>query len=899
MRIQSLAVEAALRSLNSTPGGLTATEAARRLLEYGPNRVERVAAAPLLHRLGREFTHFFALVLWAAAVLALSAEYFQPGEGVGRLGIAIVGVIVVNGLFSFWQEYKAERALAALRQLLPPKVTVWRDGAATQRAADLLVPGDVVSLDEGDLVPADCRVIDSLGLRVNTATVTGESRPRACEAAPSQEESPLFARNLLLAGTAVVSGQGRAVVFATGMRTEFGRIAHLTQSAGEAVSPLQREIVRLSRLVAVLACGLGVLFFSIGHALGMPFWANLLFAIGIIVANVPEGLAPTVTLALAMATQRMARRNALVRHLPAVEALGAATVICCDKTGTLTQNRMAVRRVWVAGALHAADALPSTPMAREALQALGSNAAICHNLAPNVSGGEAEGDPMEVALAAFGGTIVGRGELMHRIDEIPFDSDRKRMSVICDSHEGARLFCKGSPETVMPCCNRAMTAQGVVELDDALRTRLLAALEAMTDAGLRVLAFAHRSLRSGTGWAARDESGLVLSGLIGLEDPPRPQVPAAIARCADAGIRVIMITGDHSHTALAIAREIGLVKSGAPAVVSGDSLRRMSETQLQIALDAREILFARVAAEQKMRIVEALQRKGEVVAVTGDGVNDAPALKVADIGIAMGRTGTDVAKAAADVVLLDDNFSTIVDAIEEGRAVFDNIRKFLTYILSSNIPEIVPYLAYVLFRIPLPLTIIQILAVDLGTDILPALALGAEKPDPDVMRRPPRPRGEHLLSWGLLARAYLFLGLFEAAAAMSVFFLVLGDSGWQYGELPGATDPDYLRASTACLAAIVAMQVMNLFLCRHPTRASLSPALARNPLLWAGIATEGALILFIVYAPLGNWLFGALPLALEPWLYVLPFALAMWLADELRKAWLRQRARRRGGSGQD
>jgi len=381
---------------------------------------------------------------------------------------------------------------------------------------------------------------------------------------------------------------------------------------------------------------------------------------------------------------------------------------------------------------------------------------------------------------------------------------------------------------------------------------------------------------------------MTLTGLIGLEDPPRAEVPDAIARCATAGIRIIMVTGDHPHTALAIARQIGLVNGEQPTIISGDQLRKISPAHLQLALDAKEIIFARVAAEQKMLIVQALQKKGEIVAVTGDGVNDAPALKTADIGIAMGITGTDVAKQAADLILLDDNFASIVAAIEEGRAVFDNIRKFLTYILSSNIPELVPYLAFVLLRIPLPLTIIQILAVDLGTDMLPALALGAEKPDPGVMSRPPRARNERLLSWGLLARAYLFLGVLEAAAAMAVFFFVLNAAGWEYGTQLDKTDPLYLHATSACLATIVVMQMMNIFLCRHPLKSALSFGFLSNPYLLLGLASELGLILFIIYTPTGNWLFGTAPVGAEVWGLALAGAALMWALEEVRKGWLRR-----------
>ncbi|MDQ1314157.1 MAG: sodium/potassium-transporting ATPase subunit alpha [Pseudomonadota bacterium] len=896
MHLQSLTAEQSLASLHTAAAGLTQAEAQHRLAEFGPNHIEEVAREHLLLRFAREFTHFFAIILWLGAALAFLAEAFDPGQGMARLGVAIVGVILINGVFSFWQEYRAERAVAALRQLLPQQVMASRDGEIVELPASELAPGDIVLLEEGNFVPADCRLVEAFGLRVNAATITGESLPKARNAEPHAEESPLFARNIVLAGTSVVSGQARAVVYATGMRTEFGRIAHLTQTAGEATSPLQREIARLSRIVAFLASGLGGAFFIIGQMLGLPFWENLLFAIGIIVANVPEGLLPTVTLSLAMATQRMAKRNALVRHLPAVEALGSTTVILSDKTGTLTQNRMSARRLWLGGDFFAASDLASNPVRAGDHRALFVNAALCHNLKEIDNHGrhEWQGDPMEVALAVMGRPLAGALDGFTVAGEIPFDTDRKRMSVLCETPRGRMLYCKGALETVLAVCDSVQFEGGVVPLDEAAKKRLLAAQDALAATGLRVLAFAHRALENAqpdAGWPV-EERGLTLSGLVGLEDPPRPEVPEAIARCALAGIRVIMVTGDHPHTAQAIAREIGLLKTATPVVITGDNLRRLSPAQLQLALDAPEILFARVAAEQKMQLVEALQKKGEIVAVTGDGVNDAPALKRADVGIAMGVAGTDVAKEAADMILLDDNFASIVAAIEEGRAVFDNLRKFLTYILSSNIPELVPYLAFVLFRIPLPLTIIQILAVDLGTDMLPALALGAEKPDPDVMRRPPRKRSERLLSWNLIARAYLFLGVLEAAAAMAVFFFVLNIAGWQYGETLARNAPLYLEATTACLAAIVMTQVMNVFLCRHPLKSALSFDLLGNPLILIGVAAEVLLLLFIVYTPAGNWLFGTAPVGAEVWLLAVTLAVLMGIAEEVRKAWLRRSMRR-------
>jgi calcium-translocating P-type ATPase len=881
MNIHQLTAEDALASLHSGPDGLAREEAARRLLEFGPNQVESLPLEPLWLKFLKGFTHFFALILWFAAILAFVAEWRAAGQGMAMLGYAILGVILVNGLFSFWQEYRAGRALSALLKLLPRQVKVTRDGSVEQVEAAQLVPGDLILLQEGDNVPADCRVIESYDLRVNTATITGESLPKACDARPSSAESLLGSNNILLAGTAVVAGEGKAVVFTTGMGTEFGKIAHLTQTPGERLSPLQREIVHLSHLVAALSIGLGVLFFFIGQMLGLSFWENFIFAIGIIVANVPEGLLPTVTLSLAMATQRMARRNALVRHLPSVETLGSATVICTDKTGTLTLNRMEVKKLFIDGSCKTPrDLLEQPHLHRELLAA----ARYCHML-KRKDDGTWLGDPMEVALVRMSEQVNGAWPDLPVLDEVPFDTDRKRMSTLHPLAGGQVLYTKGALQTVMPLCTHIATGNGIVALSAEARETVLRAEQELAGQGLRVLAFATRRVARGEP-RGQLESGLTLSGLAGLEDPPRAEVAEAVRKCHEAGIKVIVVTGDHPHTAVAIAREIGLCT--APLVVTGDDMQHFSAAQLQLRLDAPEIIFARLKADQKMRIVIALQEKGHIVAATGDGVNDAPALKKADIGIAMGIAGTDVAKEAADMILLDDNFASIVAAIEEGRAVFDNIRKFLTYILTSNIPEIVPYLAFVLFRIPLPLTVIQILAVDLGTDMLPALGLGTEKPHPGVMQRPPRTRGERLLGGALLLRAYLFLGILEALAALTAFFWVLHGGGWHYGAALSAHDPLYLQATTATLSAIIVMQVVNVFICRSNRDSIFSRNLLDNHLILAGVALEIALILLIDYTPWGNELFGTMPIAREVWLLVIPLALLMLLLEELRKWWVRR-----------
>jgi calcium-translocating P-type ATPase len=884
MKIHQISLEEAVQSLHSNPKGLSSAEAERRLSEFGPNRVERVRGTPLSVRFLKGFTHFFALILWVASGLAFIAEVNDPGTGMATLGFAILGVILVNGLFSFWQEYRAERAMAALRKLLPAQVKLLRDGKVHQAPVERLVPGDVILLDDGDNVPADCRLIEAFGVRVNNATVTGESVPQVRNERPSVEEELFHSRNVLLAGTSLVSGQAKAVVFATGMHTEFGKIAHLTQDSREAYSPLQKEIQRLSGMVAVLAVGLGVIFFFVGRGLGLPFWSNFLFAIGVIVANVPEGLLPTVTLALAKGSQRMARKNALIRHLPSVETLGSATVICTDKTGTLTQNRMEVKSLFLSGHYYEPAGGSTLPGLLESHRPFFEAAFLCHTLKEvDQRGGPAIlGDPMEVALVRMARLYLRAPMAYPRIDEVPFDSDRKRLSVLHQTPQGLILYTKGALEALLPLCSKVKLGGETKPLGEDLRKEFMLAQDTLAAEGLRVLAVAYRGVPADYD---RDhlEVDLTLMGLVGLEDPPRPEVPDAVAKCHQAGIKVIMVTGDHPHTARAIARQIGLLQGNSPTIVTGDKLRRMSATQLQLSLDLPDILFARVAADQKVRIVRALKAKGHIVAVTGDGVNDAPALRQAHIGIAMGETGTDVAREAADMVLLDDNFASIVAAVEEGRAVFANIRKFLTYILTSNVPELVPYLAFVLFKIPLALTVIQILVVDLGTDMLPALGLGAEKPEPETMQKPPRSPEERLVDWPLLARSYLFLGLIEAGAAMVAFFFVLRSSGWVYGQVLATGDVLYLQATTACLSAIIVMQVVNVFLCRGERASVFSFAPFSNRLILAGILTELVLISLIDYTALGNRLFATAPLAGKMWLLVIPFAFGMLVLEELRK----------------
>jgi sodium/potassium-transporting ATPase subunit alpha len=871
MKINNLTRDEVLQSLVTSENGLSEEEAKKRFLEFGPNEIQEIKKTSLFIKFLQQFAHFLAVLLWIGAGLAFLSEYLHPGEGMLTLGFAIFGVIFINAIFTFIQEYKAEKAVEKLKLLLPFYVKVIKEGKEKEILARAIVPGDVIILSEGDKVPADSRLIDTAYLMVNNAPLTGESEPVPLNHEPCDGE-PIQSRNISFAGTTVVSGSGKGVVYATGMRTEFGSIAHLTGTVTSGLSPLQKEIIKITRVIAAIATIMGVIFFAAGHFIGRTFWENFLFAVGIIVANVPEGLLPTVTLSLAMGSQRMAKRKALIKTLTSVETLGSVSVICTDKTGTLTQNRMAVKKI---------ASLGEGTKTEEQRPSLLTVALLCNNT--KEVEGHIKGEPTEVALyrAAFE-SIGAVGS--KRIREFPFDSDRKRMSTINLLNGNTYVMTKGAPENIFTICSHCLLDGKILNFDETLRNRAISLYHSMMDEGLRVLGFAFREIKSGEEIIRIEdaEKDMVLLGLIGLEDPPRPEVPEAIKKCRDAGIRIIMITGDGSRTALAIAKEIGFVK-GEPTIVEGSEFLRMSDNGLRRVLSKDEIIFSRMTPKYKLRVVNILKEEGERVAVTGDGVNDAPALKRADIGIAMGIAGTGVAKEAADMILLDDNFATIVNAIEEGRAVYENIRKFISYIFSSNIPEIVPYLAYVLLRIPLPLTIMQILAVDLGTDMLPALALGAENPSPGVMKVPPRSQKERLLNFPLLARAYLFLGPIEAAAGMFGFFYVLHKGGWQWGQMLASDNIIYLQATTACLTAIIVTQIANVFACRSFKESVFRLGIFTNKLIFGGILFEILLQVFIVYHPFGNKIFSTYPISLNTWSILIPFAFFLFFAEEMRK----------------
>ncbi|MFJ3099369.1 cation-translocating P-type ATPase [Streptomyces hydrogenans] len=862
------------RELDTGPDGLSAREAARRLAVHGPNEVRRKASAPFWREVATQLAHPLALLLWAAAALAFVAD-------LAVLGWAVLAVILVNAGFALLQERQAERAVETLARYLPEHALVVRDGRPLTVEARDLVPGDVIVLEEGDKVPADGRVTEG-GVEVDLSMLTGESVPAERVAVAGLLGAPLLEEpNLVFSGTTCVEGQARAVVFATGGRTELGRIAALSQRTGREPSPLERQVKKVAWLIAGVATGMGVLFLVLGVAVGLPVTDSLMFAIGLLVANVPEGLLPTITLALAVGVRALARQGALVKRLSAVETLGSTSVICTDKTGTLTRNRMHLRAHWTPG--HGADAGPWA-------QALVRAAAECTTVTRHTDG-ELHGDPTESALvegAADVGAPVdldrrdGRRQALFRFDP------RLRMMSVVQGPEGsgtARVVVKGAPEAVL---------ERVLPGPDGEAAR--AAAQRLAEAGTRVLAVAIRDLGPDEETPARRqdaEVGLNLLGLVGLYDPPRAEVAAAVRRCHEAGMRVHVVTGDNGATAAAIAREVGIGVPRLEVVATSESLDDGELDRLLVEDDA-EIVFARSSPETKLKVADTLRAHGRIVAMTGDGVNDAPALHRAHIGVAMGRSGTDVAREAAAMVLTDDDFATIVTAIESGRRVYDNVRKFIVYIFAHATPEIVPFLVFALSAgaVPLPLTVLQILAIDLGTETLPALALGRERSEPGVMRRPPRPEHQGVISRDMLIRAWGYLGLVSAVLVMAGFFYVLWRAGWQPGDPTGEGTPlhgAYVTATTATFAGIVSCQVGTAFAARTDHAALREIGVLSNPLLLAGIAFELCFTAALVYAPPLRQVFGTAPLPWDVVLLIGTFPLLVWGVDEARRARRRQR----------
>jgi Ca2+-transporting ATPase len=905
--------------LESTENGLSEEEARRRLHVFGPNVLKKIKQTPAYVKLLKNFVSLFAILLWIGGGLC-----FIPGVDMPQLGWAIFCVILINALFSFWQEYKAEKAIDALRKLLPQRATVLRDGKKFGIVAAELVPGDIILLEEGDAIPVDARLVESFEMRVNNSSLTGESRPIYKMPEPIEKGAVLLwteLPNMIFAGTSVSAGSGRGVVIGTGMNTEIGKIAKLTQSVKKELSPLQKEMHRVVNIITGLSVGLGITFFFLGKMLGgLSLVGAFIFTIGITVANIPEGLLPTMSLALAMGVQRMAKRNVLVKQLSSVETLGSTNVICTDKTGTLTTNQISVNKIFINQKMITVSGTSYEPLGEffdeegrildpsvlrqdETFRKFLTSSVLCntaHLIAPTEKspGWKMLGDPTEgslIVLAKKTGIDTGSLTAEYRqIGHCPFESVRKRMSVVSQTENARRIaFIKGAPLETIALCDSIMLNGHKTRLTTETRQSLARQNDHFAKEGFRVLAVAFREDGELSALAEYNkenvEKSLTLLALVAMIDPPRPEVPRAIVECRNAGIKVIMITGDYGLTAKSISLKIGLFDDpGKVSVVTGQDLADMDEQKLKAVLK-EQVIFARMAPDQKMRIVSCLKDEGFIVAVTGDGVNDAPALKKADIGVALGMHANDVAKEAANMIILDDNFASIVAGIEEGRAVYANIKRFVTYIFASNVPELIPFILFVMFKIPLPLTVMQILAIDLGTDLIPALGLGVEAPEPGIMNQPPRSRDERLINSGLFIRSYVFLGLIEASLCMMAYFFLYWAHGWRPGMTLAAGGPVYIMATTMCLAGIVAAQVGNVFCCRTERASIFKVGFFSNKLVLAGIATEIALILTFVYTPFFQKIFGLAPLDFKDWLLLLTFGPVILLLEEGRKRLLRRK----------
>ncbi len=859
----TLSAAAVTRQLVSDlDGGLSSAEAARRLVVEGPNEIRERRPRSIFRMVVSQFQDFMILVLIAAAFV--SGAIGEAGDAV-----IILAIVVLNGAIGFVQDYRAESVMAALRQLAALKAIVVRDGRRHAIAAAEIVRGDVVLIEAGNGVPADLRLVEAPRLKINEAALTGEAIPAEKRADPLADAGLPVADQLNMAfkGTVVTYGRGRGIAVATGMATQLGRIAGLLEAVEPAQAPLQRRLAVFGRQLAVAILAICAVFFALGIWRGEPLLLMLLTALSLAVAAIPEALPAVITMMLALGARAMARRNALVRRLPAVETLGSVSFICTDKTGTLTLNEMRAKEVYVSGERRVIVALQGADAPAKALVVA---AALCND-AERGARGEVIGDPTEVALWRLAAEAGLEPETLRRtaprLLELPFDSDRKRMTTVHREGDGPHViaYTKGAPETVLDRCETEMGSEADLP---ANRGRALAIAEAMADEGLRVLAVARRRWTKPPEGETPDEieRDLTLIGLVGLLDPPRPEAKAAVALCKTAGITPIMITGDHPATARSIAGELGISRPG-DCIITGRELHGLSDAALAERIEGTSV-FARVDPAQKIRIVSALQARGQFVAMTGDGVNDAPALAQADIGVAMGKSGTDVAREAASLVLLDDNFATIVAAIAEGRRIFENIRKFISYVLTSNAAEILTLFLAPFFGLPIPLLPVHILWINLITDGLPGLALAAEPPEKGAMRRPPRPPGESIFARGMwqhiLAIGLIMAGVCLATQAYSIHLAL---PHWQ----------------TMVFTVLTLSQMGNVLAIRSERESLFRQGLFTNlPLCGAVLLTFG-LQMATIYVPVLNPIFRTAPLTMPELAVCVALSSVVFFVIEIEK----------------
>jgi len=881
-----------------------------RLARVGPNELREEPSTPRWHRFATHLSDPLVLLLIVAALIALAVWALEGASGAPIETIVILAIVVLNAALGYLQEARAERIVAALRSLTEPMAAVVRGGAPTEVPAREVVPGDLLVIESGDAIAADARVLFEASLTMAESALTGESEPVEKDAEAIPAETPVADRsNMVFRGTVAASGRGRAIVTATGMATELGSIARLVGTVREPVTPLQREIGRIGRVIGLAVMGVAIVvivsLLMTSDVHGSEGLVDvLLIGVSLAVAAVPEGLAAILTIVMALGVQRMARRHAIIRTLSAVETLGAATTICSDKTGTLTRNEMTVRRVVTpSGAAvfsgsgyrphgevtdESGAPLAGAPQAIEVRDLLHAAVHASNAVVEEADGAwSVHGNPTEGALIAAAGKLdEPPATTLRRVDEVPFSSRRKLMSTVHevpDRPGGRRVFTKGAPDVLLERCTHERLADAAVPLTVERRTEIARTVEDLAESAMRTLALGERWIEVDDEVGEHLERDLVYLGIVGMIDPPRDEAAASVEEARAAGVRLVMITGDHPITALAIAREVGIA-SDEDAIVTGAELDRMDDEELASAVRLASV-YARVSPEHKLRIVRALQHNGEVVAMTGDGVNDAPALKTADIGVAMGVTGTDVAMQASDMVLADDNVATIVAAIEEGRAIFANIRKFVRYLLSSNTGEVMTMVFGIVFASALglagdasgivtPLLAVQILWINLLTDAAPALAVGVDPPDVGVMRRSPRPRAAHVID------GPMWVGIGVNGFAMAAATLFVADLVLPGGFVQGSGSPGLAR--TMSFTVLVLAQLVNVFNARSDRESAFRHPFS-NPLLWAAVALSAALQVAVIYVPFLNTAFDTQPLTAVQWSVAIVAASVVLWASEVRK----------------
>ena len=902
----SQSVEKVFEELQTTENGLTSEEAKLRLKKYGYNKLTERRQLPLIHKFIKNLKDLFGILLLVAAILSYIS-------GSPELAVIILGVVFVNIFVSIFQESRAEKAMETLKSWMPEYAKVMRDGELKKISVREIVPGDVIFLEEGDRVPADARLIETFDLWTNNVPLTGESEPQPRQAEPAKtvEKAYLYSPNLVFMSTSVAKGQGRAVVYASGMGTQFGRIASLTQTIQEEDSPLQKEIGLMAKYDFFIALAVGAAFFLASFLfLKVPLGTSIFFMIGVMVCCVPEGLQVTVSSALAINVLKMVKQNVLVKRLSAVQTLGSVTVICTDKTGTITKGEMTVNKLWVKDRVIEVSGLGYMPVGdfsidgeplklgeTKSLDKLLEIAALCNgakvdppsdrNRSWSVIGDPTDG-ALLVAALKYGQVIDEIINEKPTIDILPFSFERKRMSTVHEYKDEVYVYTKGAPRNILDLCNR-MYVEGqeealTKETEDGIESRI----HEFANEGLRVIAMAYRHMPKGEYRKGDDlEKELVFVGLAAMRDPPRAEVKDAVLKAQQAGIKTVIITGDYGPTAQVIAQEVGIVEKQCCQVIRGVDLDELGDQAIVDEVKKGNVIFARVAPEQKLRIVKVLKQSGEVVAVTGDGANDAPSLKEANIGVAMGASGTDVAREAADIVLLNDSFASIVKAVESGRAIYENIRKFIVYVFAHNWAQLVPYVLYATLGIPLPLLVVQVLAIDLAIDVVPSLALSREPPEAGIMEEPPRSIKERLFTRGVFLRS-LYIGLIIAAFAMYGCISTWTAGGWQFGMQLAADDPVYIKGVTMMFAGIVLGQVGNVLSCRTSKQSTFKTSIARNRWILVGIIAQVSILSFLVYVPLMQGWFGTTALGIADWLYLLQITLAVIIIEEIRKFFVRR-----------